>query len=150
MIALTMWCTCPMILGHGQFVMPDVPAAAMGLCATYLFWRWLKKPHWARCAATGIVLGLALLSKTTLLVFFLVWPMLIAVRVCVSGKFVNDLPRNTLIGMTMLMLCLSIYVVNLGYGMTDTFERLGEGIQDRDGPFGVKWLLRFLFFSLAG
>ncbi|KAL7580047.1 hypothetical protein ACA910_005032 [Epithemia clementina (nom. ined.)] len=33
------------------------------------------------------------------------------------------------------------------YAKSDTFERLGEGIQDRDGPFGVKWLLGFLFFS---
>ena len=33
------------------------------------------------------------------------------------------------------------------YAKSDLFERLGEGIQDRDGPFGVKWLLRFLFFS---
>ena len=33
------------------------------------------------------------------------------------------------------------------YAKSDTFERLGEGVQDRDGPFGVKWLLRFLFFS---
>lgn len=33
------------------------------------------------------------------------------------------------------------------YAKSDTFDRLGEGVQDRDGPFGVKWLLRFLFFS---
>jgi len=33
------------------------------------------------------------------------------------------------------------------YAKSDTFGRLGEGIQDRDGPFGVNWLLRFLFYS---
>lgn len=30
-----------------------------------------------------------------------------------------------------------------------SFERVGDGVQDRDGPFGVNWLLRFLFFSSA-
>jgi len=33
------------------------------------------------------------------------------------------------------------------YAKGDTFDRVGDGIQDRDGTFGVKWLLRFLFFS---
>jgi hypothetical protein len=33
------------------------------------------------------------------------------------------------------------------YAKGDTFDRVGDGIQDRDGAFGVNWLLRFLFFS---
>ena len=35
------------------------------------------------------------------------------------------------------------------YAKPDTFERVGDGIQERDGPFGVNWLLRLLFFSPA-
>jgi hypothetical protein len=33
------------------------------------------------------------------------------------------------------------------YAKGDTFDRVAEGIQDRDGAFGVNWLLRF--FRLA-
>lgn len=32
------------------------------------------------------------------------------------------------------------------YAKGDTFERSSDGVQDRDGMFGVNWLLRFLFF----
>jgi hypothetical protein len=35
------------------------------------------------------------------------------------------------------------------YAKGDTFDRVSDGIQDRDGAFGVNWLLRF-FFSPAG
>ena len=31
------------------------------------------------------------------------------------------------------------------YAKSDTFERISEGVQDRDGPFGVNWLLGFFF-----
>ena len=33
------------------------------------------------------------------------------------------------------------------YAKGDTFDRVVEGVQERDGPFGVNWLLRLLFFS---
>jgi hypothetical protein len=33
------------------------------------------------------------------------------------------------------------------YAKGDTFELVGDGVQDRDGSFGVNWLLRFLFSS---
>jgi hypothetical protein len=47
-----------------------------------------------------------------------------------------------------------IYTIRLSWGAklyakADTFDRVGEGVQDRDEPFGVNWLLRLLFFSPA-
>lgn len=33
------------------------------------------------------------------------------------------------------------------YAKAATFDRLGDGVQDRDGPFGVNWLLGFLFYN---
>jgi hypothetical protein len=33
------------------------------------------------------------------------------------------------------------------YAKGDRFEPVGDGVQDRDGSFGVNWLLRFLFSS---
>jgi len=44
-----------------------------------------------------------------------------------------------------------MYTIVLGgwkaklYAKGDTFDRVGDGFQDRDGPFGVNWLLRFFF-----
>ena len=44
----------------------------------------------------------------------------------------------------------TIQMLNWGaklYAKGDTFDRVVEGVQERDVPFGVNWLLRLLFFS---
>jgi 4-amino-4-deoxy-L-arabinose transferase-like glycosyltransferase len=74
--ALLMWCFCPTILGHGQLITPDVAAASLGVCASYLFWRWLKRPGWAIAIAAGFALGLTQLTKTTWILLFPLWPVL--------------------------------------------------------------------------
>lgn len=33
------------------------------------------------------------------------------------------------------------------FAKAGSLDRAGDGVQDRDGPFGVNWLLRLLFFS---
>ncbi len=53
--ALFLLCFCPNILGHA--------AAAFGVGASYLFWRWLKSPGWAHALLAGVMLGFAQLSK---------------------------------------------------------------------------------------
>ena len=35
------------------------------------------------------------------------------------------------------------------YAKAETFDRVRDSMRDRDGPFGMNWLLRF-FFSLTG
>jgi hypothetical protein len=55
---------------------PDAPAAALGALACYTFWRWLKKPTWRTTFTAGIILGLAELTKTTLILFYPLWPIL--------------------------------------------------------------------------
>ena len=72
-LALTLWCFCPYVLGHGSLITPDVPAAALGLAVSYVFWRWLREPSWELAFFAGLVLGLAELTKFTLLVFYPLW-----------------------------------------------------------------------------
>ncbi len=79
-VALVLWCSCPNLLGHGQLITPDATGAAMGVLACYLFWRWLRHPTWRRTAWMGVGLGLALLSKSSWIVLFGVWPALLVVR----------------------------------------------------------------------
>ena len=66
-MAMLLWCFSPMVLGHASLMTPDAPAAALGALACYTFWRWLKKPSWRSTITAGIILGLAELSKTTLI-----------------------------------------------------------------------------------
>ena len=76
LIAMLLWCFSPMVLGHAALMTPDAPAAALGALACYTFWRWLKKPTWRSTFTAGIILGLAELTKTTLILFYPLWPIL--------------------------------------------------------------------------
>jgi hypothetical protein len=53
LIAVTLWCFDPLILGNSELITNDVAAASFGLVACYYFWRWLKSPSWTNCIITG-------------------------------------------------------------------------------------------------
>ncbi|MCH8830795.1 MAG: glycosyltransferase family 39 protein, partial [Planctomycetes bacterium] len=74
--ALMLWCFSPTVLAYGSLLTMDLPAAAMGVLAGYLFWKWLKEPGgwWAFWA--GIGLGLAELTKFTWIILFGLWPLI--------------------------------------------------------------------------
>src|SRR6202158_4789086 len=76
LLALTLWCFCPNILGNAQMIAPDTGAAAFGVAAGYLFWHWLRERTWPRAIAAGAVLGLAELTKTSWIILFALWPLL--------------------------------------------------------------------------
>ncbi len=57
LLALSLWCFSPMILGNAQMITPDTAAAAFGAAACYLFWRWLKQPDFPRGFKLASVLG---------------------------------------------------------------------------------------------
>ena len=128
--ALGLWSFSPIILGNGPLVMPDVPAAAMGTTSAYLFWRWLRKPIWLDAALAGIALGGAALSKTTLLLFFFLWPVLCLVYGWSRqpGLFAVPWPRR--VAMVGAMLLVALYIINLGYGFSGSFKPL-EAFQFR-------------------
>ena len=44
LLSLALWVFCPNILAHARLVTSDVCSTAMGVAATYLFWRFLRKP----------------------------------------------------------------------------------------------------------
>ena len=76
LMAITLWCFCPMILGHGHLINPDVGAASLGIAAAYAFRQWLHSPTWRNAAITGLVSGLALLTKLPWLILLGLWPLL--------------------------------------------------------------------------
>ena len=76
LLSLTLWCFCPNIIAHGQLITSDIAATSLGVAACYAFWHWLKKPTWWNTVASGVVLGIAELTKTTLIIFYPLWPLL--------------------------------------------------------------------------
>lgn len=124
LLGLTIWCFEPNILAHAHLVTPDLPSAVAGLLACYVFWHYLRQPTWARAVACGLLLGLAQLTKYTLLVLYFVWPLL-----WLFFRFArpNDRPpllRSALQGMSIAGL--SLFVINLGYDFRDVARPLGE------------------------
>jgi hypothetical protein len=153
LLAVTLWCFCPNIVGHGQLITPDVGATALGVTACYAFWKWLKELSWSQASVVGVILGLAELAKTTLLAFFALWPLLWVIckawgrrnrpyaagpvpdrrseavaRVSADTPAGGGLDRRGLreAGQLTLTLVLAVYVLNVGYGFEGSFQQLGE------------------------
>jgi hypothetical protein len=121
-IAMLLWSFCPYVLAQGSLITPDAHAAALGVTVAFLFWKWLKKPTCLMALFVGIVLGIAELSKFTLLVFyplgFILWLI-----------FRFPLRKNIVLResiMIFLMVIMSILTINLGYDFEGTFKPLGN------------------------
>ena len=125
-LALSLWCFCPVILGDGAFITPDVPAAALAITAAYTFARWLKEPKWGRACVAGIVLGAANLAKTTMLVFYLLWPVCAAICLLGQPETRRAVTRGSCVRRLFVMLSISVYVINAGYGFRRSFTKLGD------------------------
>jgi hypothetical protein len=136
-LALVLWCFCPYILGHAALITPDAHAAALGVAAYYLFWRWLNRAGLAETLVAGVVLGLAELAKFTLLVFYPLWILTWCSYKLPEHGLTN--PRGwwrearLLVGMMLL----SVVVINLGYGFEGSLRPIGE-YRFRSQLFGGK------------
>ncbi|TWT41354.1 ArnT family glycosyltransferase [Botrimarina hoheduenensis] len=124
--ACFIWCFEPNILAHASLYTADAHATALGLSACYTFWRWLKKPTWTQAAITGVVLGLAELAKTTLLLFYPLWPLLWLIYRWQDRASMTVRMWGREAGMLMLRMAIGLYVVNLGYGFEGSFQPLGD------------------------
>jgi 4-amino-4-deoxy-L-arabinose transferase-like glycosyltransferase len=125
-LACTIWCFEPNVLAHASLITADAAATAFGAAACYLFWRWLKTPTWTRAGLTGVVLGIAELTKTTLILFYPLWPILwVLYRWSDRRSMVRrDWLREG--GMLAVSLTIGIYVLNVGYGFEGPFKQLKE------------------------
>ena len=140
-LSLGLWTFSPMILGHAQLLTPDVPATVAGLGATYVFWRYLRRASWELAFFAGLLLGVAELTKFTLLALYPVWMIL-----WVMNRFTHHLTTDhtdttdqhgknyhhfiirvirvirgekfrlgTAAAQLIFLLLLSVYVINMGY-----------------------------------
>ena len=107
-----MFYASPNVIAWGATICPDVPAAATGVSAAYVFWRWLAKPAWTAALKAGLMLGVAGLTKMTWIVLFVVWPALCVLRIWGSARK----PWFPLLVQLAAILLLALYVLNVGYG----------------------------------
>ena len=126
LVALGLWCFSPNMLAWTATICPDAGAAAVGVSACYVYWRWLQGPSWSRAAGAGVGLGLALLTKTTWIILLGVWPLLWLVwRWDGKGRDSREVGRASC-GQLIAIFVLGTYLLNAGYAFEGSFKRLGE------------------------
>lgn len=120
LLSLALWCFCPNVLAHARLVTTDVGATALGVLATFTFWRWLKAPSVGRAGLSGFVLGLAILAKFSNLLLLGAWPLIWLAAEAASGRFppLGRLARALGHAVTLLVVCL--LTINAGYGFEGT------------------------------
>jgi 4-amino-4-deoxy-L-arabinose transferase-like glycosyltransferase len=126
LLALTLWCFEPNILANGQMITPDMGATALGVTAGYVFWKWLKEPHWGFAALAGLALGYAELTKMTWVLLFGLWPVLWLIWRLPEWQRLslrNWLNQASQLG---LILCLGLGLINAGYAFEGSMTRLGD------------------------
>lgn len=137
-LALALWSLSPDVITYSATVAPDLPAAATGLFACYMFWKWLfggkNEVPWEVCFG----LGMATLSKFSWLFLFVLFPLL---------TLMHDLSRSSAVGVSrsvnlgnaerfrfaaqrvgklLIALLGTVLMINLIYGFEGTGRRLGE------------------------
>ncbi|WZO97911.1 glycosyltransferase family 39 protein [Isosphaeraceae bacterium EP7] len=127
LLSLALWCTCPNVLAHSRLITTDVAATSLGVAATYLFWSSLRRPSWWAALGLGAVLGLAQLTKFSLVVLYALWPLIWAIDVWAKGRGAG-LGRSIAgaAGRGLVIVSVSVLVINLGYEFEGSFTPLGN------------------------
>ena len=126
LVALGLWCTCPNIGAAGHLITSDMASTSLAVAACYSFWRWLKNPTWESALISGAVLGVAELTKTTLVIFYPLWFVMWAGYRWAERQQMNRQRWGREGAMLVVRTVLALYVVNLGYGYEGTGKPLGE------------------------
>lgn len=124
LLSLSLWVFCPNVLAHARLITTDMAATSLGCLATYLFWRYLKAPSWRLAACAGIALGLAQLTKFSMLMLYGVWPLLAALRWALERDARGGYGRT--VAHAFVVVVLSVVVIDLGYGFEGVGIPLGQ------------------------
>lgn len=123
-LSLAVWVLCPNVLAHARLITTDLGATSLGILATFVFWNYLKKPSWKLAGLAGITLGLAQLSKFSLIVLYGFWPFLAVVRAATDAEFRAKWLK--IVAHAGCVVGLSLLVIDAGYA----FEGVGISLGD--------------------
>ena len=130
LIALSLWCFSPNVLGHGSLITPDIPATSIGLWAAYRLRLWLQRRDWWAAFIAGIAIGMAVLTKSYWILLVPAWPVVAAISCALSADSDRNPQRESgwrAVGSQLLTaLMIGLSVLNLGYAYDGTFRRLKE------------------------
>lgn len=115
LVSLTLWSFCPNVLAHGGLVTTDLGATVLGFGATYLFWRYLKRPSLRRAILAGIALGLTEASKYSFVILPFIWAGLALLGLATRpmrarGDAARALLHAAVLGLVALLVLNNIYL----------------------------------------
>jgi len=125
LLSLSLWCFSPMVIGNAAIITPDVPAAALSILATLMFYRWLRSPSLCRCLLSGMALALALLTKSTCLILIPCGPLIWIASIHLRDPC-NKMSYRTELCHMALILVVALYGLNLGYLFDGSMQPLGD------------------------
>lgn len=128
LVAALLWATCPLVLGHGCLVRPDVAASVLGAAAVRSFLTWAQQPRWLEAIIAGITLGAAELCKFTLLILYAILAVLWLLCRLTRNGLAMPASRGWLSESAMLgaITLISVLVINCGYLFENSFRPLGD------------------------
>lgn len=122
------WTLSPLVVTNAQLFTPDIGAALACAGCCYLFYRWIRFPSWWMAFVVGVVLGLSLLTKFTLILLYGILPSLWLLSLAyvrrVEGSWKSRLCGELAQGA--VMVATSLLVINVGYGFEGSGRPLGE------------------------
>jgi hypothetical protein len=126
LLSLALWSFCPNVLAHTRLITTDVAATSLGCLATFQFWTYLNRPTWRRAIIAGLALGVAQLTKFSMLLLLGIWPMMAVIRLLLTREpsGLKALLRMGLQGW--LIVFLAVLTINASYSFEEPGKPLGS------------------------
>ncbi len=125
-VACAFWCFSPDVLAHGQTIVPDVGAVAIGLVAGYLLWNYILVPSTYGALISGIGLGFALLTKLTWITGLVTLPLTTLICAWIGRRELPTRSAQKRASDCGLMVVTALMILNAGY----LFEGSGTLLRD--------------------
>lgn len=126
-VVALLWFSDPNVLAHSSMASTDVGTAFAGLFAAYSYWLFLRNPDLGWALLAGIGIGLAQVSKFSMLILY---PALLAVTLVTYCQIKNGrlerITKRAPVKYFFLVVVVSFIVINFVYSFEGTFRCLGS------------------------
>lgn len=127
-VAAVLWAFCPLVIAHGILLPPDLAVAVAAMFIAIVTAGWIRELTLLGVVRLGTATGFGLLIKSTLLVCLPLVTLLgvaWAIRHRPRQLSRPDSLRNVVLG-GLVVGVISLLIVNMGYGWSGSFRRLGS------------------------
>jgi 4-amino-4-deoxy-L-arabinose transferase-like glycosyltransferase len=124
LFSVALWVFSPLVIANSQLITPDVASATMGLLAGYTFSNWLNKPIGENWMFSGLALGVAQLTKFTLIVLVPLWLLVWCAVGMLQSRSRADWFKQS--RQMLYLMLVALLVINVVYGFTGTGTKLKD------------------------